>query len=114
VFEAGQQEIAEPAAVWFGQTEVILLQKHCKELLSQVLSIGRTVPLASRVSVKGIPVGAAKLFESGSRLETVSLPGQEHHAPMRRVKTARSVAGRGPEFFAERRLIGVVAHAGKQ
>ena len=46
-------------------------------MLGQILSVRRAVALTPGVSVEGVPVRAAKVFQGGDRFERTLLPGQE-------------------------------------
>ena len=45
---------------------------------------------AADVTIEGIPIGAAQLFQSRLRCRTRTLPRREHHAPVRRVELCDS------------------------
>src|SRR2546425_318875 len=61
--------------------------------LSQILSVMRSIALASNITVKRQPISPAQLFEGRRGLRRVRITRQQDDAPVRGSKSGR--AGRG-------------------
>src|ERR1051325_1182397 len=111
MFETRQQKRTEPAFVRRDFTEVIARQKTREKFLSEVLRVFGTESFPPHVSVKGIPVAAAKIGERPLRTSGVIAcrelndgpmrgrkeifgPGVPGHAPSLTIKEAEAMASR--------------------
>src|SRR6516225_2683825 len=77
-----QQEGAEPATFLLRMTKRFVLNERGKESLCQVLCILRTVALTAHVSIKRIPISAAKFLQRLLRPGRGIVNGREHNTPM--------------------------------
>ena len=84
MFEGGEEEGAESAAVAVQAGEVIFLEEAGEEFLGEVLGIGAGMALAADVGVEGIPVGVAEFLQGAGRLRRTRLARCQDDGPMRR------------------------------
>ncbi len=59
------------------------MQQLVEEFLRQILGVFGAMATVADIAVKGIPVGAAKLFQGGGALRRILVRRSEHNAPMR-------------------------------
>lgn len=88
MLKAGQEEGAKAPPAAIRQADVVPFQQTRKEVLDQVLGVGRRMPLSANVGVERILVGAAKPVQGLLGLGRFCPPGGQHHAPMGRGKRA--------------------------
>src|SRR5215831_5587482 len=88
MFERGQQERAELAALGTGVPQMILLQEPGEEALCQVLCLRRQIASSSQVGVNRRPVGATQFRQRMLGFWRRTPSGGQHQAPLRRSEAA--------------------------
>src|SRR5262245_14905429 len=96
MFERGQQKRAKLAPLAVGELQEFFLEETGKKGLRQVLRILRTTALATNISVKRIPVTAAKFLQGILRAGRGIMARSEHDAPVCCRKVAAVGSGGAP------------------